>query len=948
MDTRISDRIRRRANLNADIDYCDIIRDKTCSKQIICNCCKCHLGKEPKVVAPISEKPKRSTQAKINRPISAQTIDPEVSESKEKHFESGKLPRKPKITLRSSTRNNFSSEKHPIKYYEHSNRFAGQYIPKTERIDPIADDNLIVDSEVVSEDEFRKQMGQHDIDAQLRGQVAVEKERIQKEYQDLLRKLPALQKQERVLEIGLDKEKYHMSRDRLEELERRRQNRLDNAYEELFVRQKPTVVTLPRQQPQEFGPRSLNLATWDTDFNPPDDKTEELSKMLDNLKQQKKQLINEIESTLSQKNAKKSKSSEHSIEKNHRKRKIISPTSSDTRTKSNKKARKKVLILQNCSTQTTPKSEHSAATSPVPSNILLSQEETSCTCQREPNNQDDMCEIVIKIKEDEKPEVIINPSLSEKTVTVVAEHTEVPKEGKIDPVPEQKIKQPEKRAKKLEKTSSWGESFSRTGSSHSTTSTSYFEPPKPLDDTTQSVNSTSSTRKLDPRLLVYIKKLLNMSRANIDDLAVSGSDVSTPSASVINSSANNPLQQLRNVMKYFNLDSSELQKQLSYISDANSDHHNSNRSATIASNTSTDVEEMIPLAPTNAKDNASKSSQKLIQYADIAASCSKKISNLTAMIEKVRAEKKQILLSPPTSGEDLTKTSYMKLPNTNEESVSSSSSSCQDELDQQLLGIDYKYAEHLKHLTPEALQIERGKTDQELLNRLKTLLEESPATQPSASVEQPPLFLDIPKLPRLEIEKKKKRPPPSKGLRTISGNNHQVAPHELSTIVEADSQISTKLESPTKLKSSMSSSSSLPDIITETNKSVVHSTTTSTDVSEIETMETMLSSIGMEWAIPTLRKTREAIALTSSSSSSKDLSLRDFLSRISTSDSISNDSQGMSLIQVDNRKTSTPIAEPHGERVHQPQFPIDSDISSVKDQSSGTKGVNEGSLSKTG
>jgi hypothetical protein len=122
----------------------------------------------------------------------------------------------------------------------------------------------------------------------------------------------------------------------------------------------------------------------------------------------------------------------------------------------------------------------------------------------------------------------------------------------------------------------------------------------------------------------------------------------------------------------------------------------------------------------------------------------------------------------------------------------------------------------------------------------------------------------------------------------------------------------------------------------------------------------------MEWAIPTLKKTREALALTSSSSGSAskesgDLSLREFLSKISSSSSKSGESstfaseaQGMSLIELDNRKTSTPIVN-HGENKDGPIFLSDSDLSSVREQSDRTVDskekfydLNEGSMSKTG
>lgn len=226
--------------------------------------------------------------------------------------EKPQIPTKPKVTLRSSketpqnTRKPLSPTKsnENVHYYDHSNRFAKNYVPQKPLVGKIADEDLDY-SPIDNEDEIREKMRRRDYEAHVRGQLAQERERAQREYRELLRKLPTLQKQERVGEIGLDKAKYHMSRERLEELERKRQNRLDNAYEELFVRdRKPTVVTLPRKNHDESAP-SLNLGSyWDEDrVIPPPPQTkmnrmEKLSSMLESLTSQKEQLLQEIESTL--------------------------------------------------------------------------------------------------------------------------------------------------------------------------------------------------------------------------------------------------------------------------------------------------------------------------------------------------------------------------------------------------------------------------------------------------------------------------------------------------------------------------------------------------------------------------------------------------------------------------------------------------------------------------
>ncbi|RZB40604.1 hypothetical protein BDFB_007957 [Asbolus verrucosus] len=997
------------------------------------------------------------------------------------------IPPKPKITLKSSKDRvpHFGAESNnkPVQYYDHPNRFSKQYIPSS-HIEKIDEENLVVSPNVMSEDEVLEKMRQRDIEAHIRGQVALEKEKIQREYRELLKKLPALQKQERIAEIGMDKEKYHMTKERLEEMEKKRQNRLDNAYEELFVRRKPATVTLPRRKESEEVAPSLNLATWDVDFEPADSRpdtetsnksrTEQLSHLLSNLKAQKDSLLKEIENTLSKDTLTqltkssyddiKSKSTDYTQSKTKRKRsrdeRAPSPSSSEinfeeeseVKTKSSKrgkdttsvtttgspsprkkakKSKTKVLVLQNTSTQTTPKPGQSAATSPLTVPATERTEQEPCVCHKEA--EDDLCEIVIKIKEDEKPEVIVNPPMMGKSVKVITEEKKM--EQTQDNIQDssredsRRSKKSSSSTKTVQKASSWREQLSRSGSSQSTSSTSYFEPPSKsvgvlkklgkspeIEEISRSMDNTASSggggKIIDPRLLTYIKKLLNMSRASIDELTVSAtSEVSTPSPSVVETPTNNPLLQLLNVMKYFNLDFADLQKQINFFSDESSVHYNTAESVTVSSssNTSeggrsvqfqscTELDVNVVKSDTKGEDLG----KKLIQYADIAASCTKKISNLTAMIEKVRAEKKKILQSPPTTSsdgeKDMSTTSYLALPGTSvdkEKDSSATSSPKQDDLDANLLTIDYSYAERLKQLTSEEIEIEKKRTesenpsDGELLAKLKKLVQEgdgktvgvisqkTTVTQTKPTTEKnkkdlSPFFLDIPKLPRLEapsLEKKKKRPPPSKGLKALGGP----VPHELSTIIEADSQLSTKMESSIRVTSPKSSSgsksSSVPDILTEVQHKEIKSqstTNSSDDVSEMETMETMLISIGMEWAIPTLKKTREALALTSSSSSSgskKDsgeVSLREFLSKISSSSSTpgstlsDSQSQGMSLIQVDNRRTSTPILDNLNEvkKDGGPIFLTDSDISSVREQSDGTKekfyDLNDGSISKTG
>lgn len=302
---------------------------------------------------------------------------------------------------------------------------------------------------------------------------------------------------------------------------------------------------------------------------------------------------------------------------------------------------------------------------------------------------------------------------------------------------------------------------------------------------------------------------------------------------------------------------------------------------------------------------------------------------------------------------------------------------------------------------------------------------------------------DIPKLPKFEPKlgsdeflhtnnSHSKRPPPSKGLSIIKkiNGNMSLVPHELSTIVEADSQLSAKVgsgPSPTASKASLSLSP-LKDValiksqnyegrMDKSERSILnqidgaHSVekSSSSKVSEqhmktlfescdqhskssgscecsktfhslaesskqyssssddIEAIEMMLKSIGMEWAIPTLHKTKEALALSSSSSSS-DLSLKNkifgndsnvsgislkallskyLFNKVSSSTLISDSSpvsalgelselSGIHVNSKDRQRTSTPltVSKTTSRSKEGEFFSMDSDISSVKNTGS--------------
>lgn len=409
------------------------------------------------------------------------------------------------------------------------------------------------------------------------------------------------------------------------------------------------------------------------------------------------------------------------------------------------------------------------------------------------------------------------------------------------------------------------------------------------------------------------------------------------------------------------------------------------------------------------------------------------------------------LLTPTFSDVD-NSTRYFEFPPSGEgrsRGTSSTASMEEEELNRRLLEIDMSLAEKLKGFRtakeksadsidrptvpdqiqdpcPPARDDQQDQTDEQFLERLQRLIEadhereqlqpESPL--PAVNIEAPfvPFLVDIPKLPILEpepedsnIAQERRHPPPSKGLMTAKkfNGNISLVPHELSTIVEADSQVSTRISpnnsrtcvkdvvqqplSPTLEEHSLptddkkssikivDSSESITSCDERTCPSIALSSTISSKHSssssccDMKSIEDMLKSIGMDWAIPTLHKTQEALALTSSSSSgdlsstkksgrrsasTSEVSLKDFLkkqmiSKISSSSlncskespaSFVKECSELSAIQVNSstekakQRTSTPVLSSKStskskEDQHQ-LFTGASDISSVRDSSS--------------
>ncbi|XP_072388814.1 uncharacterized protein ana1 [Diabrotica undecimpunctata] len=1039
------------------------------------------------------------------------------------------------------------SKQHLVQMYDHPNRFGyDRSIPSTSFVEKIPVESLEVIPDPDMEEHWQETQRRRHREAHIRGKQALEKEKLQREYEEMVKVLPLLQKKERINEIYNDKPEYHMSDERLKEREQAKQNSLENAYNKLFPGLKPAIVTLPKKHQTEERRESslaesvdsINVANLNTHEGPqlfsaqeardilksftqqdPHDRRTKLKQLLKQLKMQKEELLREI-SALPQddsvadlindlrsldngnddkkktprKRPRKEKKLDVSIdssvdssgsEMTRLESKIV--TSKSPRKKA--KVKTKVIIRQNTSTQTTPKSSTyeeipKAVPSPpvltapppslhdIPPLVTCTKLHIPCDCDKENKKScDDKCHILVKLQVNDKPEIVVNET--EKPV-------KLSKENYVDVGVQ--ISDPRDRPKKqkskffdtktnsmLEKSKTWRDQLSKN--SISTTSTSYLSPPdfqrrktgdKHVDyfrkPQQSELSAAFSSQELgDPRVFHYVKKLLNMNRGSIENLSVSSSNVETPTQSIIEIESNNP--------KGLLLESLKTRAENVIDGRADSPDYSSVPFNTSASGISSQKEPSNSAISENVPCKTSK--QKILeQYAEVTDTCTKRIEALAVRIEQLKQDKRKMLQVPKCSdicAKDFS-TAYMDLPEykaDSKESKSSSSSLDEEELFRKLTEINYEFMGQMKQLhrpiihttdaprdketevvtipgKPSSSVSQEGQDssnqdslNQELLDRIRRLQNRPDGARQIISANEPhqplsvPILSDIPMLPKFEphggssSQSSHKRPPPSKGLTSIKklNGNVNLVPHELSTIVEADSQISTKVPSPESSRESLNfpqlivipelqeynSPASTPNarvpdekIISpsspkqkvvisksssdktsnttpkdDSNKSVgefmsllnssskskdMHrsrdscddrsrsmdkKTSSSSSTDDLELTENMLRSIGMEWAIPTLHKTQEALALTSSSSSleltrkkrkdiyttasGSEISLREFLykhlKKVSSSTMITDGTLGSFLAESselsgilktanasrDRQRTSTPL-----------------------------------------
>ncbi|XP_017782873.1 PREDICTED: uncharacterized protein LOC108567111 [Nicrophorus vespilloides] len=731
----------------------------------------------------------------VDQGIDVQQIDHSTQTLKDCACQVQEIPEKPTVSLKSASCDKSCSTRVP--YYDHKNRYTGESMTD-HSVHKISEDSIevcVADNEAPGV--YEKMKYKRDHDAEQRGKLAMEKVRIHKDYEDLVHKLPVLQKQERLASMNPNRDKLHMSNDRRKIQEKQRQNKMENAFEKLVAN---TITIPPKKRSSE---ESFNPGSWDNDVpnkSSSDISTEKLKSLLEKLKIQKEMLMMETEpggSSLQNitdlegsENVKaKPKLSSVSVStspikkhKNLMKKGAKSPK---------RRTRRDVLILQNMSTQTSPPVKTSVSTETTTSKEDTPKDEprnVACEC-KSIKVDENYCEILIKIPDKEKAEVVIkSPKKDSEIEAIKVKLGEEKKKQKYS-----KKKRAAKPKPVINKNKTWDDEFSKNNSS-----TSYMTPPefsktedsKNFSNSSQeqendfakllhkkpqqsNVSNESSSKDIDPKLLSYIKKLLNMSRGSIDDLNVSTvSEVSTPSSSIINMDSNNPRAKLMNVLKFCNIDINDLIENLSKSSTSTRNETSKNTT----NNNNNNSQELT----VEAYDETNYPQLISNHYDKMADQCQKRIQDINEKLLKVRAETRQ--MESPNTSDDKENTTYFNLPKSNDSTNSTSPE--QRMLNNKLLTIDLdQLAEHLIKKSPRIISQD---VDKDIADRYLKLLDEKPAAKEVDFV--PLLNFDLQNVVKLPDVKHKKPPPTSKNL-TVTRLKPELnfKPHELSTIAEGDS-----------------------------------------------------------------------------------------------------------------------------------------------------------------
>lgn len=233
--------------------------------------------------------PKPKLQMESIQVCDIQSKNPQIDTT-----EASNLPYVPTTSVKAGTQKTAKTDKSRVetqpsmaRYFDRLNHFTKDYRPQ-----PIVE-KMTKDSIEVHPPSARSERTDHlavmreqDKRAHERGVKALEKEKIQQDYRQLMEDLPVLQRQERLAAMKNHDPMYHMSDERLQDLERRRQNRIEQIFEKYYNKAKTLEAPLITIRPVQKTPPSddmrlpfkaldvtdvqLNVAEWKVGDNTQD------------------------------------------------------------------------------------------------------------------------------------------------------------------------------------------------------------------------------------------------------------------------------------------------------------------------------------------------------------------------------------------------------------------------------------------------------------------------------------------------------------------------------------------------------------------------------------------------------------------------------------------------------------------------------------------------------
>ncbi|XP_065164924.1 LOW QUALITY PROTEIN: uncharacterized protein [Atheta coriaria] len=960
-----------------------------------------------------------------------------------------------------------SKEYRRVRSYDRNNRFGHHYITDTTHVHRIQDDELAYSDLEAGPSrrhtsEFSKMADERAKMADMRGRKALEKENIHKDYEKLMKRLPLLQKQGRIANLNPSKDKLHMSESRKKEHEKLRQEKMERAFEKLAPTTTITIPSISSRAAPSSRAKSPNktpktpqksikpIGTWkkttvetSTNASP---ETSNLLNLLKKLRSQKEELLKECKDLPQDSNFYNFIDDLDFVARTHSKNDKNIQTEPRKQAGSDvmRKVPKQVLILQNTSTQTSPKVSNTASCNtesdaePPPKQPKTAQDPNICNNVCSCKSHDKLCEILIKIRDCAAHSVEKKPSNKENThedrrkveetlnlETGKSRKTNHSKsddsEGSISPK-RSRSESPKKTPRKVEnikqnipkttvKNNSWKQHFSVSSVRNPdeiTSSTSYYSPPDynlQAPGEKQKETLSNFPPPIDNTLLSYINKMLEVSKGKLNLLAAnvsSISEVATPSSSIINIQSNRPprtqtankqtnhndsthIEKLTTLLKYFNLTPGDFR---SFVSIQSTSSHSRTRSNSVGSSTTQGTQSsQSRQSRSNTPVNTGLSLEHYTQtpsmnnapvvdhFAQWADLCQARINNLTAMIDKVRMEKKEILSPCDEKIEAINKsnnlTSYLNLPQNQDSDLSSPE---QKQLDRQLLDVqdgakshapvtkdpndfanllqlsekhpdlDRDIVERYMKLVDVELQAQRSKSPERM---------EKPKS-PEKSVSFKPM-LDIPKLPKFQ-------PQPSLMTASTSTRSNGKKPpvtnnalrfndviHELSAIPEAENSRLSK--SPSSRKSAspqkrlQTQRSPTKSQASTSRKQIITKKTSDTNLDSPaseksnESVESMLKTLGLDWAINTLKIMNAANNNSSSSTSSIDIDQKKFSYLVSKNVSTSTEKTNASIHDASRlQRTSTPVQTTNSSKSQPSHKLFNSGESEISPVGSGQRG----------